>query len=174
MKVPFRLRRTSERRPVHALFLPGRDAAPLLDLCVRLRLDPVPPVFRVQDGYVLRLAAPTTTPAPAGWHALRLCEGRGSLPLTAAAPGVLRLTEVAPGLLTPAEAELIPGLLADEAAALGRRRGLVFLPHGRVLEFDPKRPLPLHELVDVPPLERRAWRPLPEPAARRSVSWRGV
>jgi tetratricopeptide (TPR) repeat protein len=61
------------------------------------------------------------------------------------------------------DAELSPALLPDEAAALTGRRGLVFLPGGRVLAFDPAAPLPPSAWLGVTGLRRGDWRPLPEP-----------
>ncbi len=77
--------------------------------------------------------------------------------------GVIRLRGLSADLLLPVDAELVPPLLPDEAAALVRQRGLVFLPGGRVLEFDPTGALPLANLVHDAAVERRPWQALPEP-----------
>ena len=55
-------------------------------------------------------------------------------------------------------------MLDDESAGLVRDRGLVFLPGGSVLGFDPRSPLGLETLLVARPLPRRDWRPLPEPS----------
>src|SRR5688500_8627151 len=111
MKVPFRLRRIAQARPATALLLPGHDSAALLSVCARLRQRSWPAVFAVHDGFLLKL----------------------NEPLPGAVGGAIRLTEPARNVLLPVDAELVPALLADEAAALGRERGLIFLPEGRVL-----------------------------------------
>jgi tetratricopeptide (TPR) repeat protein len=74
---------------------------------------------------------------------------------------MMRLRSVADNVLLPADADLVPALLADEADALGRQRGLVFLPGERVLAFTPQAPLPLAALLGGMPLQRPAWSPLP-------------
>ncbi len=69
------------------------------------------------------------------------------------------------------DADLAPALLADEAADLVKRRGLVFLPGGRVLAFDPGQPLPLSAVVvawsgdpaTTKGVRRGVWQSLPEP-----------
>jgi tetratricopeptide (TPR) repeat protein len=76
--------------------------------------------------------------------------------------GAIRLRSLATNLFVPADAELIPPLLPDEAAALVRDRGLVFLPGGRVLGFDPARPLTAADLVSCPRRPARGWRPIPD------------
>src|SRR5262245_50656513 len=125
MKVPFRLRRVPEPRPVQALLMPGHDSAVLLRICARLRLDPLPAIYAVADGFLVKLERPLSEPTA----------------------GVIRLAELGANVYLPADAELTPGLLADEAAALGQKRGLVFLPEGRVLEFQPDRPVPPAQLL---------------------------
>src|SRR5688572_28217161 len=135
MQVPFRLRRLSEPRPVAALLALGHDSAALLALCARLRQDPLPTVFVVRDGFVLRITQPLREPVA----------------------GVIRLCEPAANVLAPVHAQLTPTLLPDEAAALGRRRGLVFLPEGGALEFHPDAPVALSSLLTAAGLQRRDW-----------------
>src|SRR5262249_52178512 len=154
-KVAYRLRRRPEARPALALLLPGHDSSALLRLCARLGLDPLPQIFASADGFLLRLLRPLHQPVA----------------------GVIRLAELAANVLLPVDAELIPGLLPDEAAALGRARGLIFLPHAarsrantsgahcRVLEFAPEQPVPLAQLLAIENVNRREWRPLPETPA---------
>src|SRR5262249_6080154 len=141
VKTPFRLWRRPVPEPATALLLPNHDAAALAGLCVRLGLDPLPPVFFVADGFLLKLPRPRTEPLG----------------------GVLRLRALAEYLFLPVDADLAPALLPDEAADLVKRRGLVFLPGGRVLAFDPGRPLPLAKVITGVP-RRGAWQALPEPA----------
>src|SRR5262249_34495184 len=76
--------------------------------------------------------------------------------------GVIRLRALAGDLLLPVDADLVPPLLDDEAAALARQRGLVFLPDGRALEYTPAQPLPLSALLGVSNLRRHSWETLPE------------
>src|SRR5262249_55016124 len=95
MKVPFELRRLPGPEPARALLLPGHEGQPLLDFCARLRQDPLPPIFTVSEGFLLKLCQPT------------------SLPL----PGVIRLRALADNLFVPCDAELVPGLHDDERPA---------------------------------------------------------
>jgi hypothetical protein len=137
MKVPFQLRRLPEPEPAHALLLPGHDVPALLALCAHL--GALPRVHVVAAGFLLKLSEPAAGPFP----------------------GALRLRRLAENLFVPADAELVPALRDDEAAGLVRRRGLVFLPGGRVLAFAPDRPLAPAELVAAADLRRPAWQPLP-------------
>jgi tetratricopeptide (TPR) repeat protein len=138
MKVPFHLRRTT-RHPAVALLLLDESVPELLALCAGLGGPELPAVHAVAGGFLVRL-------------------GRES---DEAYPRTIRLRCLAPNLLLPADAELAPALLSDEAEALVRQRGLVFLPSGRVLAFAPDVVLGAAELLDIPHLPRRAWRPLP-------------
>jgi tetratricopeptide (TPR) repeat protein len=140
MKVPYRLRRRARPEPATALLLPAHDPADVLRLCERLGCDPLPAVYAVADGFLLKLAQP----APG------------------AVAGCVRLRGLSAHLLLPVDADLEPALLPDEAAALVRDRGLVFLPGGRVLEFAPGRPLPPAALLGAP-VRRADWQPLPRP-----------
>jgi tetratricopeptide (TPR) repeat protein len=150
MKVPFRLRRIAQARPATALLLPGHDCAALLSACARLGHVAWPAVFTVHDGFLLRFQE--TLREPVG--------------------GTIRLAELANSVLLPVDAELVPGLLPDEAMALGRERGLIFLPEGRVLAFAPKEPIPLEQLLHLGNLTGRSWQPLDQPSglAERLVS----
>jgi hypothetical protein len=65
-------------------------------------------------------------------------------------------------LYLPVDAVLIPALTEREARDLVGQHGLVFLPGGRVLGFEPREPLDLGALIAVGNVERRAWRRLPE------------
>src|SRR5262249_47991097 len=127
--------------PAVALLLPSPDPAAALALCARLGADPLPAIHAVADGFLLRLRQPTT-------HAY---------------PGVIRLRALADNLLLPVDADLSPALRDDEASGLARNQGLVFLPGGRILAFDPKKPVPLSALLGVERLLRRDWQLLPSP-----------
>ncbi|WP_197446988.1 tetratricopeptide repeat protein [Tautonia plasticadhaerens] len=65
------------------------------------------------------------------------------------APGTIRLRRLGRGLFVPVDADLVPALLEDEVEGLTRGRGLVFLPGGTALRFDPDRPLPTSRLLGV-------------------------
>ena len=146
MKVPFRIKRVSEAKPAAALLVPSQDPAVLLRLCCRLRLIPPPEIYAVADGFLLRLQGSVREP-----------------------PGVVRLREAGANLFLPVDAELIPALLPDEAASLGRDHGLVFLPEGRVLKFDPHSPLPLSAFLKPKHLLPSTWRALPPPCTLADV-----
>ncbi len=140
MQVPFRLRKNVASTAATGLLLPSADTNGLLALLASLGADPLPPVFAVGAGYLVKLAVPSER----------------------AVPGVVRLRSLAADLFLPVDAELLPTLFDDEAAALVRERGLVFLPGGRVLGYDPRRPLALATLLDMPAVRRRAWQTPPQ------------
>jgi tetratricopeptide (TPR) repeat protein len=141
VNVAFYLRRRPEGRRAAAVLIPGRDAATVLGFCARAGLDPSGRVFPVAGGFVVVLDDPTTRPLP----------------------GAVRLRALADNLYVPADSELVPALLDDEAAGLTRDRALVFLPGGRLLRFEPLSPVPLTDLLKPPARVGRDWRSLPEP-----------
>jgi hypothetical protein len=140
MKVPFRLRRCPAGHSAIALFVPRRDAADVLRLCSMLGIDPAGRVFDIAGGFLVKLDDPLRGPAP----------------------GAVRLRALADNLYLPVDADLVPALLDDEAAGLVRDRGLVFLPAGRVLAFDPKNPVDPSTLLTADFIPRRDWQPLPD------------
>jgi hypothetical protein len=137
--VAYRLRRAEETAPAAGLLLLSERAADLLALLARVGADPWPPVFAVPGGFLVKL----TRLAPS------------------AVPPALRMRALAENLFVPADAELEPALLPDEAAGLTRSQGLVFLPGGRVFGFTPGTPLTPAALLEAPRLPVRAWAPLP-------------
>jgi tetratricopeptide (TPR) repeat protein len=139
MRVPFHLRRRAARGPAVALLVPTTDAAALLGLCAELGLDPAGRVHSVAVGFLLKLDEPTSRPFP----------------------GAVRLRGLGDNLYLLADAELVPALLDDEAAGLGRDRGLIFLPGDRALAFDPRAPLDPSALLVADRRDGRDWRPLP-------------
>lgn len=141
MNVPFHLRRREETSPAVALFLGSRRISDLVKACTQVGGARLPVLYAVADGFVLKLHEQTI----------------------AAFPGLVRLRGLSENLLLPVDADLVPGLLAEEATALVRDRGLVFLPGDLVLAFTPDRPLSLASLVAVTEVRRENWRPLPEP-----------
>ena len=141
MNVAFRLKRTGTGHAALAALVPGRDAGVLLALCAKLGLDPAGRVFRVEGAYLITLDTPS----------------RASI------PGAVRLRALATNLYLPADAQLVPALLDDEAEGLTHERGLIFLPDGRVLTYDPRRPIDPTSFVKAERLPRREWTPLPVP-----------
>lgn len=77
-------------------------------------------------------------------------------------PGGIRLRKLGRALFLPVDAELSPALLDDELQGMTRAVGLVLLPGGLVLEFDPARPLGMADLVTVDRSGGGAWDALPE------------
>jgi tetratricopeptide (TPR) repeat protein len=140
MKVAYQLRPLPAAYPAVALLVPGRDAADVLEFASALSLDPLPPVHLVADGFLITLPEPIDVPVA----------------------GVIRLRGLSVDLLLPVDAELVPPLLPDEAAALVRDHGLVLLPGGRVLQYDPNDALPPGRLLEVGSVDRPAWTSLPE------------
>ncbi len=139
MKVPFRLHRLATNAPATALLVSDYDAEQLLRVVADLGLESWPKVFAVADGFVLHLSRPSET---------RLA-------------GAIRLHAISEHLLVPVDGELVPPLLPDEAQALVQRRGLVFLPGDRVLEYDPVKPLSLPALLALPTPKATAWQTVP-------------
>jgi tetratricopeptide (TPR) repeat protein len=138
MKVAFHLRRRPSPEPASAALLETDRVETLLDLAARIGPDRSPPIYRVPGGFLLKLAEGSEPPI-----------------------GPIRLRRLAEDLYLPVDADLVPALLDDEAQGITRDRGLIFLPGGRVLGFDPRAPLPLSSLVTADRLEATAWRPFP-------------
>ena len=141
VKAPFRLRKRLTAAPADGLLFPREDMAGLVALCAATATVRLPIVYRLAGGYLLALHAPTT----------------------GVFPGTIRLRRLGPNLFLPVDAELVPALLPDEATVLGRERGLVFLPGGRVLGFVPACPVPPRALLQAGRLERFRWEPFPSP-----------
>ncbi len=143
MHVPFHLNRRTSSGPAAGLLLLSHDPVELLAVCVGLGYDPLPDLFTTADGFLLLLDVPTEKTFPR----------------------TLRLRREGEYLLVPVDGDLAPQLHADEANALMRQRGLVFLAGGRCLCFDPKCPLQMQQLLSVGETRHNAWEPLPEPRA---------
>ncbi|HEV3146365.1 MAG TPA: hypothetical protein VGZ47_20930 [Gemmataceae bacterium] len=140
MQVPFQLVRRTDSEPATALLLTSFDLAQLLRLCSQLDADPLPQIYPTADGFLLLLDQPTDR----AW------------------PECLRLRRLADHLLLPLDADLWPQLHAEEAAALTRKRGLVFLPGERVLEFSPEFAVETPALLTAGPVRRDGWQALPQ------------
>src|SRR5690349_13918017 len=108
-RVPFSLRKAPVHHPVAGWLLPSLDLADLTACLEGLR-PTWPVVHATALGWLLRFDDP---PART-W------------------PGAIRLRRLADDLLVPADADLCPALLPDEADALVRERGLVWLPGDRL------------------------------------------
>src|SRR5262249_3497277 len=145
MKVPYQLRWLPQSAAATALLVPGHRADEVLRVCAELGADPLPAVYAVADGYLLLLATPSQKQI-VGATRLRGIEG---VPKQSLGARSLETTGLGTRLLIPVNAELIPALLPDESEALVRKRGLVFLPGARVLEFNPEQPIALSALLRV-------------------------
>jgi tetratricopeptide (TPR) repeat protein len=140
MQIPFQLVRRTECEPATALLLLSLDPAQLLRLCTQLAADPLPRICVTTDGFLLLLDEPTDRP----W------------------PECLRLRRLAEHLLLPVDANLLPQLHETEAAALTRKRGLIFLPGERVLEFAPEFSVETADILSTGPVRREPWQTLPQ------------
>jgi tetratricopeptide (TPR) repeat protein len=138
MKVAFHLRRRPSAEPASAVLIETDRVDALLELTSKLGPDRSPLIHRVAGGFLLKL-------------------GRGVEP----PPGPIRLRKLAENLYLPADADLVPALLDDEARGLTRNRGLIFLPGGKVLGFAPADHLPLSSLVRAERRDPSAWQPFP-------------
>jgi len=139
MKVAFQLRRRPESGPASAVLVEGDRVEPILGLAARMGGDHAPVIHRVAGGFLLKLVGGPSPPA-----------------------GPIRLRSLAENLYVPVDADLVPALLDDEAGGLTRDQGLVFLPGGRILGFDPARPWPASAMVEAPRFEGGGWRAFPD------------
>jgi tetratricopeptide (TPR) repeat protein len=141
IRAPLELRRVTPSGETAALFVPGSDAGPVLAVLAELKLEPVPRLYRLTGGFLIRPDAPPGT-APAG---------------------IIRLRALGQNLFAPVDASLSPALLEDETRGLGP---CVLLPGGSPRAFDPAKPLALSELLHFGAIRRPAFTPVGEPAAR--------
>ena len=138
MKVAFHLRRRAEAEVAAAALLEVDSVEALLGEIATLGGPRPPEVHRVVGGFLLII-------------------GPGDGPR----PGSTRLHALAARIYLPADADLVPTLLDDEAQGLTRDRGLVFLPGGRVLAYDPADAVDLAGLASARRLEGGPWRSFP-------------
>ena len=115
VRVPFRLCRRRDAVQTDALLLPSADPAAVLAVLAALGGGTLPDLFPVADGFLVLVADGTTRPVP----------------------GAIRLRRLREAIYVPVDADLSPVLLPDEAAGMVRDRGLVFLPGGTCLAYDP-------------------------------------
>ena len=138
MEVPFRLARRATAPAADAVLLFAADAGPLAAACARL--GALPEVFPVvRGGFLLVPRAAEARPVP----------------------GSIRLRRLAGDLFVPADADLVPALLPEEAAGLTRERGLIVLAGGTVLAFDATAPLPVGRWLAPAEVRRAEWRAFP-------------
>src|SRR5262245_34254588 len=142
MKVPFHLRKREAPAPTAALWVASADLAHLAALWAKL--GDAPETFAVAGGFVVILGGP----APAGL------------------PRAVWLRRLAGNLYLPADADLVPELQPAEADDLTRTRGLLILPGGSALAFDPARPLAPAAVIAPAEVRRAAWEPFPPRPAR--------
>ncbi|MEZ5991691.1 MAG: tetratricopeptide repeat protein [Planctomycetota bacterium] len=126
-----------------AFLMPTHDPLALLHGLADLAVEPLPRVYRLACGFLVRLDASTV----------------GTL------TGSIRLGEIAEGVLAPIDAEITPALLADEVRGLTGGKCVVCLPEG-FFGFDLSAPLELTAVLGSDKIRRRAWKPLPEPPQR--------
>ncbi len=138
--VPFHLRRRDKAASCLALLLRTSNAQDLLSLCARIRLEPIPDVFLVADGFMICLDEPTTQ-----FH-----------------PRTVRLRRLDGHCYVPVDADLVPALLPEEAADLTHDRGLIFLPGGECLAFAPDEPISPAVLLRFPTIQREKWEAFPQ------------
>ncbi|MCA8914714.1 MAG: hypothetical protein KDB90_04815 [Planctomycetes bacterium] len=139
-------RRMPSARDCAGWYVPGRDPSALLEGLAKLGLEPLPRLYRLAGGFLVRLDAPA-------------CE---------AFPGGVRLAEIATGVFVPLDAELSPALLADEVSGLTRGVGVLCLPEG-FYAVDLSAPLSLAAVLAAEVVRRRDWKALPEPPERATA-----
>lgn len=132
LEVGYRLAPRARRRLAEALLVPVGDVGRVLRLLASETAGPAICVFGIANGFLLR----------------------GDEPIGLPVAGTIGLGRLGGNLYLPVDADLSPALLPDEVAGLTRDRGLIFLPGGRILWFDPDRPVPIAELLTVSRITR--------------------
>ncbi len=135
MAIAFHLRHREAVGPCEAWYVDTLDPQRLAQCLAELRPATPPLIFPLAEGFLV-LAQDATTQRVSGAMPLR------------------RIVE---NLYIPWDADLVPTLHPEEAAALVRERGLVILPHQRVFGYSPNRVLPLTHLVDVTAQQHHDW-----------------
>lgn len=137
MKVAYQLLQQAHRAPAYALLLP-RNTTVVLHWAIHFQ-----PL------------QPRLYPTQSGW--LLVCQK----PIQQTPVGYVALHEIHPHLFIPVDAQLIPGLLSDEAAGLTRSHQVIVLP-GPTFHTATLQPVPLRSLLRVPDFTESAWRSLPD------------
>ncbi len=140
VQVPFHLHRVERAQACAGLLLLSTEIDDLLAVCGRIGTDPLPPIFQVASGFLLIAD-----------------EVPQSLP-----PKTIRLRRMSENCYLPVDADLVPALHHEEAVDLTRQRGLVFLPGGQCLAFQPDQPLSPIALIQMPAPKRDEWQPFPD------------
>jgi tetratricopeptide (TPR) repeat protein len=152
VEVPFRLtRRETEATSADAFLLFADGFGPLATACARLGGEHLPRIYSIQGGFLL--------------------VARDGQP--ASLPGTIRLRRLSGELFLPADADLSPALLPDESAGLTRERGLVFLPGGEIVAFDPGEELTADRWLAPAQVRRAEWQPFP-PRPDRAEQLRAI
>jgi len=138
MKVAFHLRKLPESFPASAILLETGRSDRLLDLAAKLGRHRAPIVHHVSGGYLFVLESGIDPPF-----------------------GSIRLRTLATHIYLPVDADLMPALLDDEACGLTRNQGLIFLPGGRILRFDPATTVELSRLITARRISGSAWSSFP-------------
>jgi tetratricopeptide (TPR) repeat protein len=140
VEVPFQLaRRQTQAAAADAFLLIADGFGPLAAACARLGGRQLPQVYPIRGGFLL-VARDGKPPS---------------------LPGAIRLRRLSGELFLPADADLSPALLPDESEGLTRERGLVFLPGGEVLAFDPSNELTADRWLAPAQIRRGEWQPFP-------------
>jgi tetratricopeptide (TPR) repeat protein len=137
VKVPVRLVKREAAPPADAYLLFAENAEPLRDGLSHA--GALPQVFPVRGGFLLIYSAP---PAQ---------EPRGAI----------RLRKLGGQLYLPADADLLPAFLPEEINDLTAKRGLVAMPGGSFLAFDPEAALLPGDWLAPPTVRRHSWHPIP-------------
>lgn len=141
MKVPFRLVPRPSPEPAVAAIFPGGRVVDAIETCTRRGLSPWGRLFATADGPLVKFGSRVDGPIP----------------------GAIRLRALADDLLIPVDADLLPALLDDERLGLTRDRGLVSLPGGRFLAYDPADPIEPGRLLGSTGRRSDGWAPFPSP-----------
>jgi tetratricopeptide (TPR) repeat protein len=144
VEVPFRLtRRDAPAAAPDAFLLFAEGARALAAAVVSQRGAASPNVYLVHGGFLLLTGDNVRPPG-----------------------GAIRLRRISGDLFVPIDANLCPALLPDEVVALTQDRGLIVLPSGEILAYDPTCPLTMGRWLAPARILRTKWTPLPTRALR--------
>ncbi|HUR55592.1 MAG TPA: hypothetical protein VMZ71_15760, partial [Gemmataceae bacterium] len=140
MDVPLRLARRESAADADAVLLCAQEYDAIAAACAQIGGAKLPEVFAVRGGFLL-------VPRDA---------------MAKTPPGAVRLRRLTGDLFVPVDAELLPALLPEESTAMTSDRGLVVLPGGEILAFDPDTPLTTDEWLTPGRVRAGEWRPFPK------------